>query len=74
MTENSSPCCHAKLSSSLSLSKEVGVSGDRVDCGSLAAMVCKVTISRDAGGMLALTLKMTVHNTSVNVDIAVCRC
>lgn len=52
----------------------MGVSDDRVDRGSLAAMVWKVTISRDAGGMLALTLKMTVRNTSVNVDIAVCRC
>lgn len=74
MTENSSLCCHVKLSSSLSLSKEVGVSVDRADCGSLAAMVWKVTISSDTGGMLALTLKMTGLNTSVNVDIVECRC
>lgn len=52
----------------------MGVSGDRVDCGSLTAKVWKVSISRDAGGMLALTLKMMARNTSVNVDMVVCRC
>lgn len=52
----------------------MGVSCDRVDCGSLIATIWKVSISRDAGGMLALTLKMMVRNSSVNVDVVVCRC
>lgn len=47
----------------------MGVSGDRADRRPLTAMVWKVSISSDVGGMLALTLKMTVHNTSVNADM-----
>lgn len=52
----------------------MGVSGDRAGCWSLAAMVWKVSVSKAAGGMLALTLKMIVRNASVNADIVVCRC
>lgn len=47
---------------------------DRVHCGSLVATVWKVTISRHAGGRLALTLKTMARNICVNADIVVCGC
>lgn len=52
----------------------MGVGGNRVARGSLTAMVWKVSINSEAGGMLALTLKMMVHNVSANVNMVVCRC